>query len=105
MKTKSKIFVVPKSLDESPKIFGFKISTVVISLGLILTGLIILAKSIIMSLAFLAISFANIKLEKQFNDSGGFMAYLLSLTSKQEAVRVDCTVKFLINKNKIRNVE
>lgn len=104
MKTKSKTFIVPKSLDQSPKIFGFKISTVIISLGLILSGLILLAKSIIITLAFLALSYANIKLEKQFNESGGFMAYLLSLSSKQGAVRVDCAVEFLINKNKIRNV-
>ena len=44
MRAKNKKFVIPKSLDQSPKIFGFKISTVIISLGFMLSGLILLAK-------------------------------------------------------------
>ena len=92
-------------MDQSPKIFGFKISTVIISLGFMLSGLILLAKSVVMTLGFIAISYLNLRFEKKLNSSGGLIPYLLSFISKQESVRVDCTVKFLVNKNKSQNVK
>lgn len=97
-----KKFIIPRCLEAGPEVFGLSIQTAVITLGLSLLGLVMIAKSLWLTIAIIGIIILNLKMEKKLKKEGGVIAYLLLLTIKQKNVRVNCTIKSLIqiNKNK-----
>jgi hypothetical protein len=98
--TTAKIFIIPRCLEASPQVFGLSVQTAVITLGFVLMALIMMAKSLLLTFAIVGIAILNLKLEKKFKKEGGVLPYLLLLTKKQESIRVNCTVKSLIQINK-----
>ncbi|MFB3390097.1 hypothetical protein [Flavobacterium sp. LAR06] len=98
--TTTKKFVIPRCLEASPVVFGLSVKTAVITLSFALMALIMIAKSLWIALAIMGLAIGNLKLEKQFKKEGGAMAYLLLLITKQKSVRVNCTIKSLIQINK-----
>ena len=95
-----KQFVIPRCIESSPEVFGLSIPVVVTSLGSVLLALIMLAKSIVLSLIILGIVYLNLKLTKKFKKIGGVLTYLLLLVEKKENVRVNCSIESLIQTNK-----
>lgn len=93
-------FAVPRCIEQSPEVFGLSVPTAVTSLGLALLALIMLAKSIILSLIIFGIIYLNLKLSKKFKKVGGVISYLLLLVKKKETVRVNCSIESLIQTNK-----
>lgn len=98
--TTTKIFIIPRCLEASPQVFGLSVQTAVITLGFALMALIMIAKSLLLTFVIIVIAIVNLKLEKKFKKEGGVLPYLLLLTKKQESIRVNCTVKSLIQINK-----
>ncbi len=98
-----KEFTIPKCLERTPEIYGLSVQSAVIFLGLTLIALIMIAKSIWLSLAIMSISYGNLKLEKKMKKVGGITSYLLLLSSKQKSIRVNCTIESLIEINKNKN--
>jgi hypothetical protein len=101
--TTTKKFIIPRCLEASPEVFGLSVQTAVITLGFALMALIMIAKSLWLSLAIVGIAIVNLKLGKKFKKEGGVIAYLLLLTIKQKNIRVNCTIKSLIQINKHKN--
>lgn len=91
-----KKFSIPRCLDKTPEIFGFSVQTAVTSLGLILLALIMLAKSVWVSLLVITITYANIKLAKKFKRVGGVFPYLLLFFEKKESIRANTDIESLI---------
>ncbi len=98
-----KKFTIPKCLEKTPEVFGLSIQTAVTTLGLILAALIVIAKSIWISLLILGIAFCNLKLAKKFKKMGGVLSYLFLLIEKQESISVNCKIESLIQINKNNN--
>lgn len=98
--TEKKIIIIPKCLESNPLVFGLSVQTAVITLGLVLFSLIMIAKSFLLSLVIISLAMLNLKFEKKFSKDGGIIAYLLLQTTKQKNVRVNSTIKSLIKKNK-----
>lgn len=94
-----KKFTIPRCLEKHPEVFGLSVQTVVISLGLTLLALLMIAKSIWGFLLIVGIIYGNIKLAKKYKKTGGLFNYLVLLFEKQESIRVNCTIKSLINNN------
>ena len=95
-----KQFAVPRCIEKSPEVFGLSVPTAVTSLGLALLALIMLAKSIVLSLIISGIIYVNLKLTKKFKKVGGVISYLLLLVKKKETIRVNCSIESLIQTNK-----
>ena len=91
-----KKFQIPRCLERSPEVFGFSIKTAVTSLALIIVAVIMLIKSILVSLLLIAIVIVNLKSAKK----GGIISYFLLITKKQDSIRMNCTIKSLIQLNK-----
>lgn len=93
-------FAIPRCIDSAPEVFGLSVPTAVTSLGLLLVALMMLVKSIVLSLIFLVILYLNLKLSKKFKNVGGVLSYLLLLVEKKSNVRVNCSIESLIQTNK-----
>ncbi|MCX2681917.1 hypothetical protein OOZ15_18340 [Galbibacter sp. EGI 63066] len=103
MRNNDKIFEIPKYLEDTPQIFGFSIQTAIISIGLALFTIIMLAKSVLVSFLLFGVLFANLKLTKKFKASGGLIAYMNEIVTKEDNVRVNSTIESLIRINKKSN--
>lgn len=96
-----KEFSIPRCLERTPEIFGLSVGTVAISLGLILLALIMIAKSIWISILIISLLYGNLKLVKKFKKVGGLFSYLTLLIEKKENIRVNSSIESLIKKNKV----
>ena len=101
METDIKKFNIPRCLESSPEVFGLSVKCAAISVGLLLLALIMIAKSIWITLFTFFVIYRYIKLEKKLEKTGGIIAYILSLTNKKENFRVNCSIDSLIQTNKI----
>lgn len=98
--TTTKKFIIPRCLEANPEVFGLSVQTAVITLGFVLMGLIMISKSLWIALIIIGLAILNLKLEKKMKKEGGVIAYLLLRATKQKSVRVNCTIKSLIQLNK-----
>jgi len=94
-----KKITIPRCLERTPEIFGFSVQTAVISFALTFLGLILIAKSIWMSLLMIGVMYANIKLTKKYKKAGGLFTYLMLVFEKKESIRVNCSIKSLLQNN------
>jgi type IV secretory pathway VirB3-like protein len=94
-----KKITIPRCLERTPEIFGFSVQTAVISFALTFLGLIMIAKSIWGSLLIIGIMYGNIKLTKKYKKVGGLFTYLILLIEKKESIRVNSSIKSLIQNN------
>jgi type IV secretory pathway VirB3-like protein len=94
-----KTFTIPRCLERTPEIFGLTVQTAVISFALTFLGLIMIAKSIWMSLLMIGVMYANIKLTKKYKKAGGLFNYLMLVFEKKESIRVNCSIKSLLQNN------
>jgi len=99
MKYTVKEFAIPRCLERTPELFGLSVQTAIISSALILVAIIMIAKSIWISLVLIAIVIVNLKMINK----GGIMSYFLLMAVKQDSIRMNCTIKSLIQQNKNKN--
>lgn len=99
MSNNTKKFTIPSCLEAGPQIFGLSLQTLVFSLALGLAALIMITKSFWLTMLLLAAGLANLKLEKKIKSEGGLLPYLMLKTTKQKNIRVNSTIKELIQAN------
>ena len=101
MDAEIKKFNIPRCLESSPKLFGLSVKCAFISIGLLILALIMITKSIWITLFLFCVVNRYTKLEEKISKIGGIIAYILSLTNKKEHFRVNGTIDSLIEINKI----